>query len=626
MRTEDERMIYKCLHGEPEAFGFLVDEYKESVYAFAFCKLRNFHDAEDVTQEVFIRAYRKMHTLRRWDDLPSWLYAITNNLCKNWIRANSRRPDRNFIEDESPCMLDRHSMALYQENRSSESLHESIQEALDSLPEIYRQVLVLHYLGNMNSFEIASFLGMAPGSIRERLTRARKMLKEEMLTMIGATFDMNKLRVGFTFRIVEMARQIRVPPISAGKSLPWGFSLAAGIITLIFGFGAYINLSNTTDYSPNSASSRMLKVLNIGEYPVETINVSDVSALANESLNGNGSGFTIPSLQNALFVAPQAEGGTWTKKANMPTARGGISTCVLNDKIYAIGGGSANGYTPTTEEYDPSSDTWAKRNDMPTTRGDASASAVDGRIYVMGGYGQGQPVEFSTVEEYDPKSDKWKRKSDMPTGRQFFSTQAVDGKIYAIGGWRDAKELSIVEEYDPEKDEWTKKKSMPNARFDFASSVVNGKIYIMGGYPIGGGIPMENDREKILSTVEEYDPKTDIWTKKADMPTPRLALSASSVNGKIYAIGGWDGSSYLAVVEEYDPIIDKWQRKTDIPSQRIRSSASAINGKIYIIGGIFRGGTFASTVEEYDPEGGKSINLKGKLPATWGEAKIALNK
>jgi len=59
MRTEDGYIIHKCLNGEREAFGFLVDKYRESIYAFASSKLRNFHDAEDITQEVFIKAYTK---------------------------------------------------------------------------------------------------------------------------------------------------------------------------------------------------------------------------------------------------------------------------------------------------------------------------------------------------------------------------------------------------------------------------------------------------------------------------------------------------------------------------------------------------------------------------------------
>lgn len=57
----------------------------------------------------------------------------------------------------------------------------------------------------------------------------------------------------------------------------------------------------------------------------------------------------------------------------------------------------------------------------------------------------------------------------------------------------------------------------------------------------------------IFSTVEEYDPVTDTWTEKVNMPTPRISLSTSVVNGKIYAIGGWNGDQFiLSTVEEYD--------------------------------------------------------------------------
>ena len=70
---------------------------------------------------------------------------------------------------------------------------------------------------------------------------------------------------------------------------------------------------------------------------------------------------------------------------------------------------------------------------------------------------------------------------------------------------------------------------MPTAREMLSSSVVNGKIYVIGGGKTGG---------TMASTVEEYDPATDTWTKKADMPTARWRLSTRAVNGKIYAIGG----------------------------------------------------------------------------------------
>ncbi len=67
MRTEDGYIIHKCLNGDKAAFGLLVDKYKASIYALAYTKLGNFHDAEDVTQEAFTKAYQKLRTLRRYD-------------------------------------------------------------------------------------------------------------------------------------------------------------------------------------------------------------------------------------------------------------------------------------------------------------------------------------------------------------------------------------------------------------------------------------------------------------------------------------------------------------------------------------------------------------------------------
>ena len=141
MRTEDGYIIHKCLNGEPEAFGFLVDKYKASIYAFAYTKVSDFRDAEDVTQEVFVKAYQKLRTLRRWDSVLAWLYAITSNQCKNLIRSRNNRPDGEFIKDQEFVDMARHSMDSYRENLA----FESIREALDLLPEKYSQVLTLHY-------------------------------------------------------------------------------------------------------------------------------------------------------------------------------------------------------------------------------------------------------------------------------------------------------------------------------------------------------------------------------------------------------------------------------------------------------------------------------------------------
>ena len=134
MQTEDGHIVYKCLNGDPAAFGLLVDKYKASIYTLAYSKLGNFHDAEYIIQETFIKAYRKLRTLRWWDNFLAWLYAITSNLCKDQIRSQYRRPDREFAADQDPDVLDQPSINSYRKDL----VRESVREALDSIPEIYQ--------------------------------------------------------------------------------------------------------------------------------------------------------------------------------------------------------------------------------------------------------------------------------------------------------------------------------------------------------------------------------------------------------------------------------------------------------------------------------------------------------
>ncbi len=305
----------------------------------------------------------------------------------------------------------------------------------------------------------------------------------------------------------------------------------------------------------------------------------------------------------ALASMSLAAEGTWIKKADMPTGRWELSTCVVYGKIYAIGGaGPVYQALRTVEEYDPVTNTWTTKSEMPTARQGLSTSVVNGKIYAIGG-GAGSSssytsvTTFSTVEEYDPTTDTWTRKADMHTSRGFHSANVLDGKIYVIGGSSAAPyggtAILAVEVYDPATDSWTQKGNIPARRGAGFSSVVDGKIYAFSGYGS-------------YRRVDEYNPVTDTWTRKAYMPTQRVALSTSVLDGKIYAIGGHPGSSpyqALTTVEVYDPSTDTWTTAPDMLTGRCGVRTSVVDGKIYAIGGYM--GTWISsmclTIEEYDP-------------------------
>jgi len=142
-------------------------------------------------------------------------------------------------------------------------------------------------------------------------------------------------------------------------------------------------------------------------------------------------------------------------------------------------------------------------------------------------------------------------------------------------------------------DTWTQSADMPTPRLALASSVVDGKIYAIGGRAEG-------------ALVTEYDPLTDTWTTKTPMPTARFGLATSVVDGKIYAIGGviGAGSETFRTVEAYDPLTDTWTRKADMPTGRAFLSTSVVDGKIYAIGGGANPpwSIHFQTVEAYDPQ------------------------
>ncbi len=180
----------------------------------------------------------------------------------------------------------------------------------------------------------------------------------------------------------------------------------------------------------------------------------------------------------------------------------------------------------------------------------------------------------------------WTQKADMPTPRYGHSVAVVNDKIYVIGGttsetaFLNGKPLSAVEVYDPATDTWTRKADLPEPKGYLYGShpVVDGKIYILGG------------GKTAVSRVDVYDPATDTWSRAADMPTARMLYARVAWNEKIYTFGGLTGtlgssSPTVNVTEVYDPQTDSWSQAAPMPTGVWEHSACVVDDKIYVIGG-----------------------------------------
>ncbi len=135
---------------------------------------------------------------------------------------------------------------------------------------------------------------------------------------------------------------------------------------------------------------------------------------------------------------------------------------------------------------------------------------------------------------------------------------------------------------------------MPTARSRMAAVEYNGRIYAIGG--IDGS-------EKVLNTLEIYDPMVNKWVTAVPMPTARYDLAAAEYNGKIYAIGGIDGQGdVLNTVEVYNTMTNKWVTVAPVPIATAGAVAVEYNGDVYVIGGESQSGKPLNAVEIYDPQ------------------------
>ena len=181
MTPEHEKhCIERVLKGDANAFEHLVHAYEKTVYNLALRTLGNREDAEDVTQEAFLKAYRSLGSYRGDSKFSVWLYRIVSNLCLDLLRSRQRKPVQSLtVEDDDGEIGE---LEISDEHFSPEKLldrkltRESVQRGLSALPDDARQILLLRELQGMSYEEIGQALDLEPGTVKSRIFRARKRL------------------------------------------------------------------------------------------------------------------------------------------------------------------------------------------------------------------------------------------------------------------------------------------------------------------------------------------------------------------------------------------------------------------------------------------------------------------
>ena len=238
-KKDDVQLIRAVLSGDDTAFDILVEKYQKSVHALVWRKIGDFHHAEEITQDTFLRAYQNLSTLRNPSQFLGWLYVIANRLCLNWLR--SQKPERHLqsLEDTPVEEVAKSAYARYilerRETEATEHRFEIVKKLLARLPESERTAMTLYYLGEMTTKEIGRFLGVSVETIRTRLHRARKRLQEEEELLIQEVLGGVQISASIKQNIMrEVANMQPTPSPKIEPFLPWAaFGSAVVLATLL---------------------------------------------------------------------------------------------------------------------------------------------------------------------------------------------------------------------------------------------------------------------------------------------------------------------------------------------------------------------------------------------------------
>jgi RNA polymerase sigma-70 factor (ECF subfamily) len=191
----DESLAARAAAGEETAFEVLMSRYQARVYRLACRMVGNEGEAKDVLQETFLAVYRGLPRFRAESRFSTWLYRIATNAALMHRRARARRPaeslepfmprfDADGIHAAEPADLLAASRA--DELLDRKLLAEKARAGLDRLPDIYRDAFVLRDLEELDAAEVAELLGIEPAAVRQRVHRARLMLRGYLSDLVGA--------------------------------------------------------------------------------------------------------------------------------------------------------------------------------------------------------------------------------------------------------------------------------------------------------------------------------------------------------------------------------------------------------------------------------------------------------
>ncbi|MCY3870629.1 MAG: RNA polymerase sigma factor [Gemmatimonadetes bacterium] len=203
MSKRDAEQVQKVLSGDQTAYEPLVEAYQGRIYAFVAGRIRNFSATEDIVQNAFVEAYMHLKSLKSPEKFSGWLRGIALNLSNKWLQQ--KRPIISIddtSQDVTPEISEFPLPDLPDEALEKTETKETVIAAVDALPDIYREAVLLHYMEGMTYPEIAAFLDIPESTVTGRLQVSRNRLRDELMPLVEDTLREKRPTPQLTRKII----------------------------------------------------------------------------------------------------------------------------------------------------------------------------------------------------------------------------------------------------------------------------------------------------------------------------------------------------------------------------------------------------------------------------------------
>lgn len=389
------------------------------------------------------------------------------------------------------------------------------------------------------------------------------------------------------------------------------FTLFISLVTICFA-NAQVQVDKSVQLTGSGTDAKVegVKVVSQNFDAVNKIYVD--TAISNRASGGGGgqcvylptinppSGYYYTGFSQEL----NGNGQNYSTKSDYPRPRMLIRAIAWgNDSIYTFGHEIISGSSSDNQiwyRFRPSVNSWTQMvpnqpNSVPYVR--YSLESVNNRIYLIAGHTDNTCAPSNFMWEFNPANNSFTSRTNPPNHVASPATAAVNGKIYLFGGNCTCNSFGgcfrqEAYEYNPSTNTWTQRANLPVAAAGQSAETINGKIYIIGGR-INGTSASTN--------VYEYDPVLNTYTSRAPLPVGRYDHATAVYNNKIYVFGGTEPSlNESRRVDIYDPASNTWSRGENLPAGRSQLAAVTVGSRIYVISGGF-GSSAYNTTWEYNP-------------------------